>query len=185
MALLVALPLTSGTVFLPDVITAEDKACVLVANLVAGLVAAPFEEIAWTAFVTHELSKRHGLLATGLVVGLPWSLSHSPLIAASSSSGVVPPAVDVAVMVSWLPPYRVLMVWAYNRTQSVLMAMLMHLPITAGGWLLVSSAMAGGVHDLILNLVLDAALWWLVAAVAATNRATRVRSTRCPVPGRR
>ena len=140
-AILFTLSLTSGTPFVPDIITAEDKASLLVAGLVAGLVAAFFEEIAWTGFATHELRKRHGLLATGLIVGLPWALLHVPLFAGTNSAGLVPQAVYLAVMLSWLPPYRVLMVWVYGRTQSVLMAMLMHLPITAGGWLLASSAM--------------------------------------------
>jgi membrane protease YdiL (CAAX protease family) len=149
-----------------------------VTGLAGGLVAAFFEEIAWTGFATHELDKRHGLLATGLIVGLPWALLHVPLYAATNSAGLVPQAVYLAVMLSWLPPYRVLMVWVYRRTQSVLMAMLMHLPITASGWLLTSSAMvSGGAYDLILNLVFGVMLWGFVAVVATANRATRVRST--------
>src|SRR5829696_2953459 len=52
--------------FRPDMITAEDKASLLVAALVAGLVAAFFEELGWTGFATHELRNRHGLLVTGL-----------------------------------------------------------------------------------------------------------------------
>jgi membrane protease YdiL (CAAX protease family) len=69
------LSLTSDA-FLPGILTAEDKASLLVAGLVAGLIAAFFEEIAWTGFATHELSKRHGLLSTGLIVGLLWCVLH-------------------------------------------------------------------------------------------------------------
>ena len=167
-AILFALSLTSEA-FLPGIVTAEDKASLLVTGLVAGLFASLFEEIGWTGFATHELSKRHGLLATGLIVGLPWCLVHLPLIA-GADSGAVPQALSVAVsLFAVLLPYRVLMVWVYGHTQSVLLAMLMHLPTSAGAFILVSAAMVG-VPDLIFNLVFGATLWVLVAAVAAANR---------------
>jgi membrane protease YdiL (CAAX protease family) len=150
-------------------ITAEDKASLLVAALVAGLVAAFFEELGWTGFATHELRKRHGLLVTGLMVGLPWCLVHSPLYL-STDSGPVPPALYVPVMAfSILLPYRVLMVWVYDHTQSVPMAMLMHLAAVASAFILSSAAMVG-VPDLIFNLVLGATLWVVVAAVTAADR---------------
>src|SRR5512132_156752 len=63
-AILGALSLTSNA-FIPGIITADDKASLLMFGLVAGLVAGFFEEIGWTGFATHELRKRHGLLATG------------------------------------------------------------------------------------------------------------------------
>jgi uncharacterized protein len=105
-AILFALSLTS-TAFLPAIITADDKTSLLVAGLVVGLVASFFEELGWTGFATPEIRKRHGLLATGLIVGLPWFVWHLPLYAGSaSSSGAVSPALYVAVILfSWLPPY--------------------------------------------------------------------------------
>lgn len=168
-AILFALSLTSDA-YLPGIVTAEDKATLLVTGLVAGLFAGFFEEIAWTGFATHELSKRHGLLATGLIVGLPWGLVHLPLIA-GADSGAVPQALAVAVaLFAVMLPYRVLMVWVYSHTQSVLLAMLMHLPITAATFILVDQAAMAGVPDLIFNLVFSATLWVLVAAVAAADR---------------
>jgi uncharacterized protein len=47
-----ALWLTSDA-FVPAIVTADDKASLVVVGLVAGLVAAFFEEIAWTGFATH------------------------------------------------------------------------------------------------------------------------------------
>jgi membrane protease YdiL (CAAX protease family) len=167
-AILFAFWLTSEA-FLPDIITAEHKASLLVGGLVAALVAGFFEEIGWTGFATHELGKRHELLATGLLVGLPWCLVHSPLYL-STDSGAVPLALYVPVMAfSVLLPYRVLMVWVYRHTRSVLMAVLMHLSISASAFLLGSAAMVG-VPDLIFNLVFGATLWVFVAAVAAADR---------------
>ncbi|MCY1159695.1 MAG: family intrarane metalloprotease, partial [Citricoccus sp.] len=175
--------------FLPGIITAEDKASLLVAGLVAGLIASVFEEVGWTGFATAELRKRHGLLATGLIVGLPWALVHLPLYV-GNASGAVPPALYVPVMLFFYLPYRVLMVWVYDRTQSVPMAMLMHLAGVVSGFVLVPAAMVG-IPDLIFNLVFSAALWVLVAAVVAADRRERsrpgseslgVRSTRGALP---
>ena len=72
-AILAALSLTSKA-FLTTTITAEDTAKLLAGYLVVGLVISFFEEIGWTGFATHELRKRHGLLATGLILGLPWGV---------------------------------------------------------------------------------------------------------------
>lgn len=38
--------------------------------LAAGPVAGLFEETAWTGFATHDLLKRHRVVATGIIVGL-------------------------------------------------------------------------------------------------------------------
>ena len=59
--------------------------------------------------------------------------------------------------------------WVYDHTQSVLMAMLMHLVGVGGAFVLLSSAMVG-VPDLIFNLVFGATLWVFVAAVTAADR---------------
>jgi membrane protease YdiL (CAAX protease family) len=168
-AILGALSLTSKA-FLPTVMTAEDKASLqvagLVGGLVVGLVISFFEEIGWTGFATHELRKRHGLLATGLILGLPWGLMHLP---AYTASGAVPPALEVAAIFFYFVPYRMLMVWVYDRTQSVLLAILMHLPLIVFLYGLLTPAKAG-VPELIFNLVFGVMLWVFVAAVAAANR---------------
>ena len=81
----------------------------------------------------------------------------------------VPQALSVAAPFFWWLPYRVLMVWVYDHTQSVLMAVLMHLVGVACAFVLLSSAMVG-VPDLIFNLVFGATLWVFVASVAAADR---------------
>lgn len=145
--------------------------------LVAGLVAGFFEEIAWTGFASHELLKRHGLLATGLIVGLLWCLLHLPLYA-GASSGDVPRELALPVsLFSWLLPYRVLMVWVYGHTQSVLIAMLMHFPISAMAFIFGSAAMVG-VPALIFNLIFGATLWALGALVLVADSRKRAFATR-------
>jgi membrane protease YdiL (CAAX protease family) len=167
-AILFALSLTSQA-YLPAIITAEDKASLLVFGLVAGLVTGFFEELAWTGFAAAELRKRHGVLVTGLIVGLAWCLLHLPIFAAIAS-GAVPVALEVAAAFFWMLPYRVLMVWVYDRTQSVLMAMLMHLPLDVCAAVLTGSPAMAGVPGLVFNFVFGATLWVVVAAVVAADR---------------
>ena len=173
MTTLLALSLTSDA-FIPAILTAEDRASLLVTGLVAGLMAGFLEEIAWTGFATHELSKRHRVLGTGLLVAVPWFVLHLPLWV-PADSGTVPRALSVAVIVPWFLSYRVLMVWVYTHTQSVLLAMLMHMPITASAFILASPAIVG-VPDLVYNLVLGAEMCILVALVAAADRRMPARS---------
>ncbi|MBE3558893.1 MAG: CPBP family intramembrane metalloprotease [Ktedonobacteraceae bacterium] len=174
-AILFALSLTSRA-FLPAIITAGDKTSLLVSGLVVGLVFAFFEEVGWMGFATPEIRKRNGLLTTGLIVGLLWGALHLPLFAVSaSSSGPIPPALYVVVaLFSWLPAYRVLMVWVYDQTRSVLVAILMHLPIIVGTFVLLSPAMAG-IPDLTFNLVFGAMLWVIIAGVALSSRRKLLR----------
>jgi uncharacterized protein len=70
--------------------------------------------------------------------------------------------------VGLLPAYRVPMVWVYNRTGSLLVAMLMHASNTADSFIFGTSATgaAASIH----NLVVIMALWACVTALAVTNR---------------
>jgi CAAX protease family protein len=68
----------------------------------------------------------------------------------------------------WLPAHRVLMVWVYDRTGSLLVAILMHASLTATQ-LVMPPALAGAA-SLIGTIAWAAALWVVVAAVALANR---------------
>ena len=67
-----------------------------------------------------------------------------------------------------LPAYRVLMVWVYDRTASLLVAMLMHASLSAST--LILQPPLTGAPFLTWNLALTATLWVVVAAVASGNR---------------
>jgi len=89
-----------------------------------------------------------------------------------SASGAVPLALFVPLdLFSFLPVYRVLMVWVYDRTASLLVAMLMHASVTASTLILGPLALSG-MPLLTYLLLLAAALWVVVTAATIANRAT-------------
>ena len=92
-------------------------------------------------------------------------------------SGEMPVPLFVAlasalVLVGQLPAYRVLMVWVYDRTRSLLVAILMHTSLTFATFVLGPAAISGS-SLLIMDIVLGAAWWLVVAAVLVANRGRR------------
>lgn len=167
-ATLVALSLT------PAIVTASDKVSLLVSGIAVGLLVPFFEELGWTGFAVPELRKRYGILTTGLIVGLLWGAWHFPLFSGSaSSSGALPPALFLAVLLfSWLPAYRVLMVWVYDHTKSLVVVMLMHTLLVVGQFVLLPAGISGA-PVVAYDLIFAAALWVVVAVVAILLRCTQ------------
>lgn len=167
--------------FIPRIFMESNKGPILAMGLAVGLVAGIFEELGWTGFVIPKLRLRFDALNTGLIVGFLWGAWH--LLVNFLSSGTpsgklsVPSLLgSVIFSVGTLPSFRVLMVWMWDHTNSVLVAMLMHFSLTASSILFGPSA-APGMMGIAWNLVLAAALWVVVAACVATSgRYRRVHS---------
>lgn len=176
---LLALSLVSRTPgdFLPAIVTSSAKTSLIVSGIIAGLAVGFFEELGWTGFVLPELRKHYGVLTAGSFMGLLWGAWHFPLFSGSaSSSGEVPPVIYVIVLLfSFLPPYRVLLAWVYERTGSLLMVMLMHAPLVASQLILVPAALTGA-QLVAFDAVLAAALWATVAVVGAVGGGKRSRA---------
>jgi membrane protease YdiL (CAAX protease family) len=171
MASLFALSLLSPA-FLPGILTTSDKASLLLFGIVAGLATGFCEELGWTGFAVPRLRLRHGLFTSGLFVGLLWGAWHFlvNLWGSDTSSGGLSLALFLpAILFTFLPAYRVLMVWVYDRTGSLLVAMLMHASLVAF-WLISTPLAIAGVAIVTWYLVWAAVLWVVVAAVAVTNR---------------
>ncbi len=170
--------------FLPRIVTTDDKASLLVLGIGAGLVGGFLEELGWTGFAIPELRLRYSVLTTGFVLGGLWGAWH--FLMNFWSSGDASGALSLPLLlhslffsVAILPAYRVLMVWVYDRTRSLLVAMLMHTSLIISNVILVPSAT--GVHLVNWSLVLAAALWVVVAAVAVANPG---QLSRQPLQGR-
>ena len=102
-----------------------------------------------------------------LLLLAPWTVNVGADVGVPIES---PLALFVPVqLISFLPAYRVLMVWLYDRTGSLLVAMLMHASLTASMLILGPLAISGGTL-LTYELVFAAALWVVVAAVVVADR---------------
>ena len=166
-AVLLALSLGSPA-FLPTILTTSDKVALLLMGMVGTVVGGIFEELGWTGFATPILLRqRYGVLGTGLIIGVLWGVAHLPLYywASGNLSGALSPGFLVTAQVlAWFPAYRVLMVWAYDSTESVLLAMLMHASLTASQ--VIFASLATAVPLFTYTLVFGAVVWLVIGVVA-------------------
>jgi uncharacterized protein len=175
-ATLVALSLLSPG-FVPGIVISDDRVSLLLVGLAVGLSAGIVEELGWTGFATPRLRRRHGVLVTGLLVGVVWGAWHlltNVFWASSATAGDVPmpyflSAGVAGALAGYLPAYRVLMVWVYDHTASLLVAMLMHVSLTAS-LLVLNPLEIAGAPLLAYSFALAAATWLAVAVVVAANR---------------
>jgi CAAX protease family protein len=119
------------------------------------------------------MTPSHGVFGTGLIVGLLWGVWHLPVNywGINSSSGGLPLAVVLpAFLFTFLPPYRMLMVWVYDRTGGSLpVVILMHASLI-GFWSTFTPVGIAGVPLVTWYLTWAVLLWVVVAAVAVANR---------------
>jgi membrane protease YdiL (CAAX protease family) len=167
-ALLFPLSLTS------PIFTANDKTAVLLSGIAAGLTTV-LEEVGWTGFAVPRLRHRHGVLATGLIVGIMWGAWHllQALWIGGTYAGDVPLGLYISLSflfsVAQLTAYRVLMVWLYESTESLFVVTLMHASLTAS-LIFIFTPLAAGVPSLIYGGCLAAALWIVVAMMVVASR---------------
>jgi len=173
MGVMLALSLISPE-FLPRIFITSHKASVVLMGIVLGFVAGIFEELGWTGFAVPTMRLRYGVLTTGLIVGVLWGAWH--LLQSYWASGVTSGEISLSIwladavvgaFVGQLVAYRVLMVWVYEHTESLLLAMLMHASFAANTFILFppSAVMA----NLISGYAYTAVLWVVVAVVAVAN----------------
>jgi uncharacterized protein len=172
------LVLSAGSdAFVPGILTAENKTTFLLIGLGVGLGAGIFEELGWTGFAIPTVLQRHGVLTTGLTVGVLWSAWHllpNSVWAAEAAAGELSAsaylmATGVGVFVGYLTAFRILMVWVYRNTQSILLGMIMHTSFTTSLLVLGPTGISG--RDLfVFSFSLAAALWVAVGVGAVVMR---------------
>ena len=102
------------------------------AMFAVGLIAGSFEEIGWTGLATPRLLARHRPWIAGLSLGLVWALWHL-LVDFRYNFGTMGGGwiLEFAIVyLATLTPYRILMMWVYSNTSSLLLAVLMHASFT-------------------------------------------------------
>lgn len=169
LVILFALSLISQA-FIPNVFTADDKLTLILKGIAIGIIGGGLlEEPGWTGFAVPGLRRQYSVFTTGLIVGLLWGVWHflPTYWGSGDTSGVLslslllPPCF---FYVGVLPPYRILMVWVYDRTESLFVAILMHASLTASVLFILAPSIEG-VPLFIYYLVLAAVLWAVVAVV--------------------
>lgn len=184
LAILTAPLLTSAVLFplslmsrayLPALVTTDEKLSLLLTGIAIGLIGGGLmEEPGWTGFAVPRLRKRHGVTATGLILGFVWGVWHflptywgsGDASGVLSSALLLPPLFFYAAV---LPAYRVLLVWVFDRTDSLLVVMFMHASLTAST-LFVLAPSVEGPYLLAYYLVLAAAIWGVVGVVTVASR---------------
>jgi membrane protease YdiL (CAAX protease family) len=149
----------------PGILISPDKGSLLLNSVAVGLAVGFFEELGWTAFAVPRLRLRYGVLTTGLILGFLWGAWHFLMFWESDSfSGALPLALLLGRLFSWRPVYRVLMVWVYDRTGSLLIAILMHSSLMVS-MVVVDPPLTG--TDIFTLMLPRAVILWVIVAVAA------------------
>ena len=196
-ATLIALSFTSSD-FLPGVLTSDSRPSILLVSLGVGLSAGIFEEIGWTGFAIPMMRQRWGVTATGVMVGMWWSAWHllPNLWSSGAAAGELPMsaylvATAIGIFVGYLTGFRLLMVWVYEHTTSLFIAMLMHVSLTAS--LLTLNPLGSAGTNLQIYSFALATVVWLIAVMAvrsparhpADGRADGSSPNRAPIAPRR
>ena len=120
--------------FVPGVLAGGDPLGLLAMGIVFGFAAGWFEEIGWTGFATHRLLPQMGVLRTGLVLGVVHGFWHLLIgyWGEGASYGPLYVPYFLLLWVAGLVALRLLIVWLYERTGSVLIAQLAHASYSGG-----------------------------------------------------
>jgi CAAX protease family protein len=154
--------------FLPRIYTDDDKRFLLQFSIIVGILVGFFEELGWTGFAVHTvLKQRSDALSTGLIVGFLFGAWNLPVVYLMSGTpagaGDLPLAIFLpATLFTWLPTYRVLMVWVYDRTKSLLLAMLMYASLIAF-WRILTPLTLSGLTLVTYYLIFSAVMWVIIA----------------------
>jgi len=156
--------------FLPGLVVSPIRAATIFSGLAIALGAGVFEELGWTGFAIPELRKRYGTLTTGIVMGVAWAAWH--LLVGVWASGTVPGKLTLASYMLdpflFLAIFRILMVWVYDCTDSLFVAILMHVSLTASARILGAPGIAG-VPLMVFDLAWFMAVWGVISVIAAAN----------------
>jgi len=158
-------------------------ASLVLLSIMSGIMVGICEEIGWSGFAIPRLRLRYSVLTTGLLVGIIWGAWHimaNDIWAIRTYSGELNPMVyavlsGLSFLIGQLPPFRLLMVWVYEKTGSLFMMMVMHFSLTACSIAFSPTSMSGW-QVFIYSLSVAAAMWLVAGAVVWVNRKDFLRS---------
>jgi hypothetical protein len=136
-------------------------------GILFGVIPGFFEEIGWTGYAFPKMrTAKRSTLATGVLLGLLWGLWHAPVV---DALGAAAPhgaywAPFFLAFIALVTAMRVLIVWIYSNTSSVLLAQLTHASSTAS-LVVLGASHADPAQEALWYAIYAAALWLVVALV--------------------
>ena len=99
----------------------------LIGSIMMGLAAGFLEEPGWMGFAFPKMREKHGLIRTSIYLGLIHGLWHFPVwfLFTYADLGIFWFPFFIAFVIS-LVALRVILVWAYSHTNSLLLSQLIH-----------------------------------------------------------
>lgn len=161
--------------YIPDIFTTNDKTTLILTGLIYGIIGGGFlEELGWTGFATPKLREKYGVLKTGLIIGTLWGAWHFlPVIWGSGDSS------GNLVLSKFLPglffhyagliAIRILMVWLYDKSSSLIPLIIMHATLTAFTFFIFNISQIG-LPLFIYYALLAIGFWVLVAIIKSKSR---------------
>jgi len=153
---------------LPD----NDKMMLVLFVVMIGLFNGFVEELGWTGFVTPRLKQNQSLLTTGIGLGIMWGLWHllANYIGSAEGAGTIPLILFLPFMLfTFLPPFRILMLWVYKHTQSLFLAIMMHASLDVF-WMLSMPVAITGKERMIWYSTWAFVLWVSVLFISVADR---------------
>ena len=111
----------------------------IILAVVSGLVVGLFEEIGWTGFANVTLRSKANVISTGIVIGIVWGAWHilsNDVWVMRTYQGPLSPVLfasirGVGFLIGFLLPFRIILVWLFEQTQSLFLVALMHGSLTS------------------------------------------------------
>ena len=156
-----------------------DKAALVLFVLMLGIFNGLVEEVGWTGFVTPRLKQKHSLVHTSILLGIMWGLWHflSNYLGSADGAGTVPLSLYMPVMLfSFLPPFRIIMVWVYRHTGSLFIGVLMHACLDVF-WLLSMPISITGKERMVWYLVWAVVLWSMVIIINRSENKRKLNAS--------
>lgn len=147
------------SLLLSATISSEFFPVFLIGNIMMGILAGFIEETGWMGFAFPKMRSKHGLIRTSIYLGFIHGLWHFPLwffLQYSALGGYWYPY--FIAFVAFLVALRVIMVWAYSHTNSLLLSQMIHASST-GFLTVLTSDYIEPVHWAIFYSVYAVFLW--------------------------
>src|SRR3984957_9849783 len=157
-----------GALFiLTETFSREYKPNFYVTGFLFGILAGIMEEIGWMGFAFPHMNRQRSALSNGVLLGIIWSIWHLPVIdflgtAVPHGTWWFPYFLSFALVMTAI---RVIIVWTYCNTKSILLSQIMHISST-GFLVMLSPSPISVQHEPFWYFAYAVILWLVVTYIA-------------------